>query len=133
MLDDALRTAMYEIPNCVAVGAVDLTSGTLLSIQAEEERSQEMLNIMSTTVTELFEAPLLQAFAEIYAGEAGQGPGAGKQFSELLLLNNLHNYLLLRGRKRSELAVIVITRKETPVGLLMMRALSAMPAIEDSL
>jgi hypothetical protein len=133
MLDEALRHAMSDIPSCIAMGAVDLTSGTLLALQAEEERSQEMLNIMTTTITELFEAPLLQAFAEIYAGPDEKSPVVGRQFTELLLLNSFHNYLLLRGRKRQQLAVIVITRKDTPAGLLMMKAIAALPGIENAL
>jgi hypothetical protein len=132
MLDEALRNAMSEIPNCVAMGAVDLSSGTMLAVEAVEQRSQEMLNVMTSAVTELFEAPLLQAFSEIYAPSPGEAPNSGKQFTELLLLNNFHHYLLLRGRKRTHLAVIVITTKETPVGLLMMKALGAMPNIENS-
>lgn len=130
MLDEALRKTMSEIPNCIAVGAVDLTSATLLAIQAEEERSQEMLNIVTATVTELFEAPLLQAFSEVYSPQAEAGAAPERQFSEVLLLNSRHNYLLLRGRTHHQLAVIVITTKDTPVGLLMMKALAAMPAIE---
>ena len=133
MLDDALRFTMSEIPNCIAVGAVDLTTGTLLAIQAEEARSQEMLNIVTATVTELFEAPLLQAFAEIYAAGTDAAAAAGRQFTELLLLNNQHNYLLLRGRSHPSLAVIVVTTKETPVGLLMMKGLATMTSIEKAI
>lgn len=134
MLDQALRKAMSQVPNCIAFGAVDLNSGTLLAIEAEQERSQEMLNIMTATITELFEAPLLQAFSEIYAtnGEEGSA-GNGRQFTELLLMNAHHNYLLLRGRKRQNLAIAVITRKDTSAGLLMMKAMALMPDIENAL
>ncbi len=132
MLDEILRNAMSDIPNCVAMGVIDLNSGTLLAIEAEEERSQEMLNVMTSTVTELFEAPLLQAFSEIYAADAKGNPDAGRDFTELVLLNSFHNYLLLRGRNHPQIAVIVITKKDTPVGLLRMKALSAMPDIENA-
>jgi hypothetical protein len=134
MLDQALRNAMSQVPNCIAVGAVDLNSGTLLAIEAEQERSQEMLNIMTATITELFEAPLLQAFSEIYAGNGEEGStGNPRPFTELLLMNAHHNYLLLRGRKRQNLAVAVITRKDTSAGLLMMKAMALMPDIENAL
>ena len=133
MLDDALRNAILDIPSCIAMGAVDLTSGTLLALQSEQERSQEMLNILTATITEMFEAPLLQAFSEIYAPNSDESAARGTRFTELLLLNNHHNYLLLRGRKRQDLAVIVITKKDTPAGLLMMKALAAMPGIENAL
>lgn len=132
MLDQMLQKAMSEIPNCVAVGAVDLNAGTLLAMVSREDRSQEMLNIVTSTVAELFEAPLLQAFSEVYGGEAEGAQAAGRPFSELLLMNNQHNYLLLRGRSRARLAVIVVTTKETPVGLLMMRSIAIMPEIENA-
>jgi hypothetical protein len=133
MLDEALQNAVLDIPSCIAIGAVDLTSGTLLALQSEQERPQEMLNILTATITEMFEAPLLQAFAEIYAPSTDESAARANQFTELLLLNNHHNYLLLRGRKRPELAIIVITKKDTPAGLLMMKALAAMPDIENAL
>jgi hypothetical protein len=131
MLDEALKNTMSEIPNCIAVGAVDLTTGTLLAIQAEQERSQEMLNVMTTTITELFEAPLLQAFSEIYAPDSDNS-GGSRQFTELLLMNAHHNYLLLRGRRRPECAIVVITRKETSAGMLMMKAMALMPDVENA-
>lgn len=133
MLDEALRNAILDIPNCIAMGAVDLTSGTLLALHSEQERSQEMLNILTTTITEMFEAPLLQAFSEIYAPNPDESPARETQFTELLLLNNHNNFLLLRGRKRPDLAVIVITKKDTPAGLLMMKAIAAMANIEKAL
>jgi hypothetical protein len=132
MLDEALRNAMSTIPSCIALGAVDLASGTLLAIEADEARSQEMLNVMTSAITELFEAPLLQAFSEIYASKSETSPSPGRQFTELLLLNTYHSYLLLRGREKSHLAVIVIAKKETPVGLLMMKSLAVMPDIENA-
>lgn len=132
MLDESLQNAMSSVPNCIAIGAVDLTSGTLLALQADEERPQEMLNVMTSTVTELFEAPLLQAFSEIYSPDAEE-KAKGKQFNELLLLNDHHNYLLLRGRERRQLAVIIIATKETPVGLLMMKGMAVLPSIEQAI
>lgn len=133
MLDEALRNTMSDIPSCIAVGAVDLATGTLLALEAHEERSQEMLNVMTATITELFEAPLLQAFSEIYGAPNGEGHSPANQFSEVLLLNSQYSYLLLRGRRRTDLAVIVITKKDTPAGLLMMKALAAMPGIENAM
>ncbi|NJM33721.1 MAG: hypothetical protein HC850_02315 [Rhodomicrobium sp.] len=133
MLDDALQNAMADIPNCIAIGVVDLASGTMLAIQSEEDRSQELLNLMTSAVTELFEAPLLQAFAGIYAESSEETTVAGRQFTELLLLNEYHNYMLIRGRKRTQFAVIVITKKETPVGLVIMKSLAVMQNIENAI
>jgi hypothetical protein len=132
MLDELIQSVMAEIPNCVAFGIVDLSSGTLLAIQAAQDKPQEMLNLVTAAIAELFDAPLMQAFAQIYAGDDRQAASSDAQFTELLLLNNHHNYLLLRGRQRPNIAVIVITDKATPSGLLMMRGLKAMPEIENA-
>jgi hypothetical protein len=133
MLDTVLINAMSTIPNCVTIGVVDLASGTLLTIQSEESQPQELLNLMTTAITELFEAPLLRAFTQIYAGDASKAPVAGTQFTELLLLNDHHSYFLLRGRLRPQIAVFVVAKKETPAGLLMMRAAAALPDVENAL
>ena len=132
MLDELIQNVMAEIPHCVALGVVDLSSGTLLALQASQDKSQEMLNLVTAAIAELFEAPLMKAFAEIYAADDSGAPPADAQFTELLLLNNYHHYLLLRGRKRPQVAVIIIADKATPSGLLMMKGLKAMPDIEDA-
>jgi hypothetical protein len=132
MLDEALKEALASVPNCVAVGAVDLRSGTLLAMQAQEPRSQEVLNLMTQAITELFEAPLLQAFADIYAGSHDRsGAQTGNPFTELLLLNDAHSYLLMRGREKPHLALLMIALKETPVGLLILRTRALLPQIEQ--
>ena len=132
MLDELMQNVMAEIPHCVAFGVVDLSSGTLLAIRASQDKSQEMLNLVTAAIAELFEAPLMKAFAEIYATADGTPPQAGAEFTELLLLNNYHNYLLLRGRTRPNIAAVIITDKATPSGLLMMKGLKAMPDIEKA-
>ncbi|MBX2806556.1 MAG: hypothetical protein KTR19_11335 [Hyphomicrobiales bacterium] len=109
---------------------MDLSSGTLLSLQSKQERPQETLNVLTKTITELFEAPLLQAFSEIYSPADGEADASGKGFGEILLLNDHHNYLLLKGRESNQLAVIIVTTKDTPVGLMMMKSIAALPAIE---
>jgi hypothetical protein len=133
MLDQTFNNAISGIPNCVAAGVVDLSSGALLALQTKEDRPQEMLNVLTKTITELFEAPLMQAFSEIYTPTSDENKNSGKGFKEILLLNEHHNYLLLKGRERTQLAIIIVTTKDTPVGLMMMKSISALPGIEEAI
>ena len=59
-LQMTLEQSLKTVPDGVAAGYVDLSTGALLSIFAPEQKPQEFLNAMASAVTELFEAPLFK-------------------------------------------------------------------------
>jgi hypothetical protein len=133
MLKDALMHAMSAIPDCAAAGVVDLTTGTLLELAANEDRSQELLNVMATAVTELFEAPLLRLLSQIWVKAGGDDELSNGGFNEVILLNEELSYVLLRGLKNGMIAVIFVASKTTSLGMLLLQARTCLTTVEDEL
>ena len=131
-LQATLQQSLQSMPDGVAAGYVDLSTGTLLGIFAWEERPQEFLNAMAAAVTELMEAPLFRVIDKIWSKQLSEENLAKDGFGEVLLFGADYTALLKRCQKHERHAVIYVARKDTPPGVLLMQVRSSLPAVEAS-
>jgi hypothetical protein len=131
-LQTTLEQSLKTVPDGVAAGYVDLTTGALLSIFAPEQKPQEFLNAMASAVTELFEAPLFKMIDKIWSDDLTEEDLNKDGFGEILLFGKDYTTLLKRCQKHERHAVIYVSRKETPPGILLMEVRKSLPAVEES-
>jgi hypothetical protein len=132
-LHNTLQESLESVPDGVAVGYLDLTTGSLLSIAAREERPQEYLNVIAAAVTELFEAPLLKALDKVWAADFNEKSLEEQGFKEILLLGNEYTTVLKRCENNVNHAVIYVTKKQAPPGVLLMQVRSNLPVVEAAI
>jgi hypothetical protein len=131
-LHDTLKESLKAVPGGVAAGYVDLTTGALLSISANDKKPQEFLNAMASAVAELFEAPLFKMIDKIWSGELTEENLNKDGFGEILLFGKDYTTLLKRCERREQHAVVYVSRKQTPPGILLMEVRKGLPAVEES-
>jgi len=119
-LRDALRASLEDIPDGIAVGLIDLSTGTLISHYSQTELPQEFLNVATSAVSELIEAPIIRALNRIWESDPGDQDIAEEGFSELLLFGNKYTILIKRFENLDHVAGIYVVRKETPPGVILM-------------
>jgi hypothetical protein len=132
-LRDALQESLESVPDGIAVGYIDLATSSLIGLAAREERPQEFLNVIATAVTEMFEAPLFRVLNKIWSMEFSEEALQADAFSEILLMGSDYTTLLKRCEKNPRHAVIYVTRKDAPPGILMMQVRSNLPLVEAAL
>ena len=66
MLDDALQRAMTNVPDCLAAGFVDLTSGMILSIKTVDSHPSEVFDFLAAATADLFQGPNVVAIEKIF-------------------------------------------------------------------
>lgn len=131
-LNDALQKSLYEVPDGVAAGYVDLRTGSLLGIYCVEEKPQEILNIIVTAVAELFEAPLFKIFDNIWSPKLSKEAFDQEAFSEILLLGSEYITLLKRCNQKPQHVVVYVARKTTPPGIVLMQVRNNLPSVESA-
>ena len=62
-LEDAIQKSITEIPECLAGGYVDLTSGMLLGIKTVDSHPQEVLEMLAAATADLFQGPNVVQYA----------------------------------------------------------------------
>ena len=71
MLDDALQRAMTNVPDCLAAGFVDLTSGMILSIKTVDSHPSEVFDFLAAATADLFQGPNVVAIEKIFKKSRG--------------------------------------------------------------
>lgn len=132
-LHDTLQESLESVPDGVAVGYLDLATGSLLSIAAREQKPQEFLNVIAAAVTELFEAPLFKALDKIWSADFTEKALEEQAFKEILLLGNEYTTVLKRCENNAHHAVIYVTKRQAPPGVLLMQVRSNLPAVEAAI
>ena len=132
-LQTTLQESLEAVSDGVAVGYLDLATGSLLGIAARDERPQEFLNVMAAAVTELFEAPLFKALDKIWSADFTEKALEEQAFKEILLLGNEYTTVLKRCEINAGHAVIYVTTRQAPPGVLLMQVRSNLPAIEAAI
>lgn len=54
-LDSALNKAQASVPECVAVGYVDMSTGMLLGVKTVDSHPQEVLDLVAAATADLFQ------------------------------------------------------------------------------
>lgn len=132
-LHNTLQESLESVPDGVAVGYVDLATGSLLSIAARQERPQEFLNVIAAAVAELLEAPLFKALDKVWAADFNEKSLEEQGFKEILLLGNEYTTVLKRCDNNPNHAVIYVTDKKAPPGILLMQVRSNLPVVEAAI
>ena len=71
-LDAELSNAQNMIPECVAVGVVDMTTGMLLAIRTVDSHPQEVLDLVAAATADLFQGASVSAIERLFRKSRGQ-------------------------------------------------------------
>ena len=91
-LDNALQEAISGIPECVAAGYVDLSTGMLLGIKTVDSHPSEVLEILAAATSDLFQGTNVQLI-ENYLLPFRRALGFGLSTSNSLLFFSFSVFL----------------------------------------
>ncbi len=130
-LDQALGAVQKSVPDCLAVGVVDLTTGMLLAVKAADSHPQEGLDLMAAAAESLFESPHVEALERAYTrGDKGDD---GHPFREVLLTSREAVLVFQRCEARDHTVLAVVARATSNFGLVLARARLARERVELAL
>ena len=110
-----------EVPDCVAAGAIDMTTGMLLAVQTVDNHPAEVLDLLAAATLELFQGRNVVMIEEIWKERRGVHSD-GHYFQEILVNSENLAHLFLRADSRDDMVVVVVCRKSANVGMLMAQA-----------
>ncbi len=96
-LDDAIASAHDGVPDCLAVGLIDMTTGLLLGSKTAEPCSPELVDLVAAATGELFQGPNVTAIEMLFRKE--RAPGRGRR----ALLLGSHHHVAAGGARLSAL------------------------------
>ncbi len=130
-LDTALQQAVSNIPECVAAGYVDLSTGMMLGIRTIDSHPQQVLELLAAATADLFQGSNVSMIENLFKKARGIDPGNNHHYFQEIIVNSdnlLH--IFLRSKSNEEYVVCFVCRKSANLGMALTKARGAMPAVE---
>jgi hypothetical protein len=129
-LDAALQQTISTIPECLAAGYVDLTTGMLVGIKTVDSHPQEVLDFLAAATADLFQGPNVVSIENVFKKARGKESETQHYFKEIVVLSEHLVHVFLRSKKNSDHVAGFICRKSVNLGMALTKARQAMEMID---
>lgn len=131
-LDATLQKAITSVPDCVATGFVDLSSGMLLGVKTVDSHPQEVVEMLAAATADLFQGPSVVSIEKIFRSARGIPENGQHYFQEVIVNSDNLIHVFIRGKKQQQVTTFVC-RKGANLGMVLTKARMVVPEIEASL
>jgi hypothetical protein len=128
-LNTALQGAISTIPECLAAGYVDLSSGMLLGIKSVDSHPNEVIELLAAATADLYQGANVRMIESIFKKARGLKDDGHHYFQEFVVNSDNLIHVFLRAKNEDQVACFVC-RKSANLGMALTKARGAMPALE---
>jgi len=132
-LDLAIQKAVGTIPECVAGGYVDMSTGMLLGVKTVDSHPAEVLDLVSAATADLFQGSNVVAIERMFKKNRGLKDDGHHYFQEMLIFSDNLLHVFMRCKNHTDHVVVFVCRKSANVGMALTKARMALTGIEGSL
>jgi len=129
-IDKKLQQAVSTVPECVAAGYVDMSSGMLLGAKTVDSHPSEVLDLVSAATADLFQGTNVTAIEKLFKKSRGVKDDGSHYFREILVLSENLLHVFLRGAKHEDHAFIVVCRKNANLGMVLSKTRMTLGEVE---
>lgn len=129
-LDTALSKAQQEVPECVAVGFVDMSTGMLLAVRTVDSHPQEVLDLVAAATADLFQGRSVSAIEKMFRKSRGQAEDGRHYFHEIVVMSDNLLHIFERSKKNSNHAAVFVTRASANIGMVLSKSRQLMRELE---
>ena len=118
-----------DVPDYVASGVVDLSTGMLLAADTVDDHPQEVLDVLAAATVDLLQGRTVVEVENLWQERRGTpgGGAAGRHYvQELLVQSDDLVHLFLRSGSHQDLVGVVVCRRPVNVGMLFTTARQGM-------
>src|SRR5512139_833507 len=131
-LDNSLTKAQQAIPECLAAGYVDMSTGMLLGIKTVDSHPQEVLDLVAAATADLFQGQSVTSIEKLFRRSRGQGEDGNHYFKEIVVFSENLLHVFLRSKKKNDQAVVFVCRISANVGMVLTKSRQCLSDVEAS-
>ncbi len=128
-LNNALQSAIASIPEGLAAGYIDLSSGMLLGIKSVDSQPAEVVELLAAATADLYQGPNVRLIETIFKKARGLKDDGHHYFQEFVVNSDNLIHIFLRGKNQEQVACFVC-RKSANLGMALTKSRASMPALE---
>ena len=131
-LDKALADAVSKVPECLAAGYVDMSTGMLLGVKTVDSHPQEILDMVSAATADLFQGPSVVAIESHFKSARGQKKDDSHFFQEIVVFSDNLLHVFIRTKKYPEHVIVFVSRKSANIGMMLTKSRMAVDTLTDA-
>lgn len=132
-LDTAIARAQSSVPECVAVGYVDMTTGMLLGVKTVDSHPQAVLDLVAAATADLFQGPSVTAIESMFRKSRGQAEDGSHYFKEIIVFSDNLIHVFLRGKKHRNQATVFVCRGSANIGMVLSKSRTVLADVEAAM
>ena len=131
-LDEMLADAVSQVPECIAAGYIDMSTGILLGVSSVDEHSQELFEMVSEATVDLFQGEKVVAIENYFKHARGQKKGGERYFKEIIILSDHLIHVFMRTKKYPDHVICFVSREDSNIGIILTKARSFLGPISET-
>jgi hypothetical protein len=133
-LENALNNASRNVPECLAAGYVDMSTGMLLGVKTVDSHPQEVLDLVAAATADLFQGSNVIAIEKMFKRARGINASDDHHyFQEFIVFSDNLLHVFLRGKKYQNHALIFVCRKSANIGMALTKSRMEQANVEAAL
>jgi len=129
-LEQALANVQKTVPECVAVGFVDLKTGMLLGIRTVDSHPQEVLDLVAAATGDMFQGSNVSAIEQLFKKTRGVRDDGHHYFQEIIVLSDNLLHVFQRCKRKEDLVLVTVCRISANLGMVLAKARAGLTAVE---
>ncbi len=132
-LDKALNAAQSSVPECVAAGYVDMSTGMLLGVKTVDSHPSEVLDLVAAATADMFQGTNVVAIEKMFKKSRGLAADNVHYFQEMLVFSTNLIHVFLRGKKNHDHALVLVCRASANVGMVIAKSRMVLSSVEAAM
>jgi len=130
-LEATLQAAIATVPECVAAGYVDISSGMLLAVKTVDSHPREVLDLVAAATADIFQGANVSMIEKLFRQTRGLPPDDGMHYFQEIIVNSENLiHVFMRGKKNPDHDLVFVCRKTANLGMALTKARIALPGVE---
>ena len=130
--DKILNQAASTVPECVAAGYVDISSGMLLALKTVDSHPQQVIDLLAAATADMFAGPNVSMIERLFKKARGLQDDGFHYFQEVIVNSENLIHVFLRGKINPDYVAVFVCRKTANLGMALTKARLALPTLESA-
>jgi len=131
-LDKALNEVVTTVPDCLAAGLVDLSTGMLLGIKSVDSHPSEVMDILAAATADMFQGQNVQMIEGLFKKARGLKDDGHHYFQEMIVNSDNLVHVFCRCKTNEEYVLGVVCRKSVNLGMALTKVRKILPTVEGA-
>lgn len=125
VINNTLKEFRQNVPDYVASGFVDMSTGMLLAVDTVDNHPREILDVLAAATADLFQGKNVTQIEALWNQYRNASEG-GNYFKEILVNSDNLVHLFLRSASNPEVTAAIICTRQVSIGMLFAQARAVM-------